>query len=74
VRADRTTLAQHKLLENLALGRLRVAKVHHLIQEFVDDHKIVADTLFFKFFEILDEDGREAMEKEDSLCGIGVVL
>jgi hypothetical protein len=49
-------------------------KVHHLVHKFIDDHEVVADTLFFKFLEILDEYGREAMEKENGLCGIRVAL
>jgi hypothetical protein len=54
--------------------RVAPTKVHHLVHKFIDDHEVVADTLFFKFLEILDEYGREAMEKENSLCGIGVAL
>ena len=62
------------LLENLALSCLRVAKVHHLVHEFVDDDKVVADGFLFEFFEVLDEDGDEAVKEEDDFCGIGIAF
>ena len=44
-RRNRTRFERNALLENLALGRLGIAKVHHLVEELVDDDKVVADGL-----------------------------
>ena len=62
------------LLENLALCRLRVSKVHHLIQELVYDDKVVANALLLELLEVLDEHGDETMEEEDDFGGIAVSL
>ena len=60
------------LLENLALCRLRIAKVHHLVHKFVDEDKVVADRFLLQLFKVFDEDGNEAVKEEDDLGGIGV--
>lgn len=62
------------LLQDLALRRLGVSKVHHLIHEFVYDDKVVANTLFFKLFEVLDEDLCQAMQKDDDFGRIRVTF
>ena len=48
----------HALLQDLALRRLWVPEVHHLVQELIDDHKVVSYRLFFEFLEIFHEDLR----------------
>lgn len=61
-------------MEDLALCGLGVSEIHHLVHELVDNDKVVANTLFLEFFEIFDEDGDEAVEEDDDLCGIGVAF
>lgn len=36
-------IVEDSLLQNLALRRLGVAKIHHLVEEFIDDNKIIAN-------------------------------
>ena len=60
------------LLQNLALRRLRISKVHHFIHEFVDDNEVVTNGLRLELLEVLDENLDEAMEEEDDLGGICV--
>ena len=48
-------LLRDEFLEDFAVGRLGIAKVHHLVQQFVDDDKVVADALLLKFLEIFLE-------------------
>ena len=65
-------LLRDVLLENLRLGRLRVSEIHHLIQQFIDDDKIVSDAFFLQFFEIFGENLHDAVEEKQYLGGIGV--
>lgn len=37
----------HILLENLAFCSLRISEIHHLVEEFVDDDKVISYTLLF---------------------------
>jgi hypothetical protein len=37
------TQYSNSLLKNLAFGRLWVPKVHHLVQQLVDDNEVVPD-------------------------------
>jgi hypothetical protein len=60
------------LLENLGLGCLRVAKVHHLVEEFVYDNEVVADRLLLQGLEVLCEDIDELVQEEEYLGGIRV--
>ena len=43
------------LFEYLALSGLRVSEVHQLIQQFVDEYKVVSDALLLKLPEVLTE-------------------
>jgi hypothetical protein len=61
-------------LEDLRLGGLRVAKVHHLIQKLVNDDEVVADGLFLKCLEIFGKDLDDLMEEEEDLGGISVAF
>jgi hypothetical protein len=48
---------------------LRVAIVHHLIEEFVDNHEIVTDGLFLDVFKVAFEDiDKGVKEGEDHDC------
>lgn len=64
----------YTLLQDLALCRLWVAKIHHFIQKLIDHNKVVSYTFFFKLFEVFDENMSEAVEEEDDFCCVGVVL
>lgn len=46
------------LLQDLAVRGLRVTKIHQLIQQLVDDDKVVPDALLLQLFEVLREDLR----------------
>ena len=43
------------LLQDLALRRLRVSKVHDLVQQLVDNDEVVSDALLFELLEVLGE-------------------
>ena len=60
------------LLKDLAFRCLRIAEVHHLIHELVDDDEVVANGLLLKLFKVFDKDGDKAVEEEDDLGGICV--
>ena len=62
------------LLEDLALSCLGVSEVHHLVHEFVDDDKVVADGLFLELLEVFYEYGHKAVEKENNLGSICVAF
>jgi hypothetical protein len=53
---------------------LRIAKVHHLIQQLVDDDEVISYTLLFQLFEIFCENFNDFMEEQEYLGGIGVAL
>ena len=61
-------------LENFGLGGLRVAKIHHFVEEFVDDDEVVADGFFFEGFEVFGEGLDEAVEEEEEGCWVGVAF
>lgn len=42
-----------RLLKNLGLSCLRVSEIHHLVQQLVDDDKVVPDTLLLELLEVL---------------------
>lgn len=43
------------LLQNLALCCLGISKIHHLIQQLVNDDKVVPDTLLLQYLEVFGE-------------------
>lgn len=51
------------LLQYLGFGSLWVPKVHHLIQQFVNDDKIVPYTLFLQLLEVFRENLHNLMEE-----------
>lgn len=59
-------------LEDLGLGGLRVAEIHHLVEQFVDDDEIVPDGFFLELFEVFGEDLHDLVEEEEDLGGICV--
>ncbi len=62
------------LLQDLALGGLRVAKVHHLVQQLIDDDKVVAYALLLQHLEVLGEDLDDLVQEEQDFGGIRVAL
>lgn len=64
----------HSLLQDLALCCLWVAKVHHLVQQLVNDDEVVANTLFLQYLEIFCKDFHDLVEEEEDLGGIGISL
>lgn len=47
---------QHHLLsEDLGLTGLRIAKVHGLIQQLVNDHEVITDTLLLQLTKVVFE-------------------
>lgn len=58
------------LLQDLGLCRLRESKVHHLVQQLVDDDEVVPDGLLFQLLEVFGEDGGEAVEEDDDLGSV----
>lgn len=46
----------YSLLQDLAVGGLRVAEVHELIQQLINDNKIVSDALLLQLLKVLRED------------------
>jgi len=59
-------------LEDLRLCCLRVAEIHHLIQQFVDDDEVVADGFLLEFFEVFGKYLDDLVEEEEDLGGICV--
>jgi hypothetical protein len=49
------TQHSNSLLKNLAFRRLWVPKVHHLIQQLVDDNEVVPDGFFLHFLEVFSQ-------------------
>ncbi len=56
-------LLRDVLLQDLGLGRLGVPKVHHLVEQLVDDDKVVADGFLLERFEVFGEDFDDLVEK-----------
>jgi len=52
---------------------LGIAEIHHLIEEFVDNNKIISNRFFLELFEVLDQDLGEAMKEENDLGGVGIL-
>lgn len=67
-------LLRDVLLQDLGFGGLRVAEVHHLVEELVDDDEVVADGFLLEGLEVLGEDGDEAVEEEEEGGRVGVAL
>lgn len=61
-------------MQYLALRSLWVSEVHHLIEQFIDDNKVVANTLFLQDFEVFREDLHNFVEEEEDFGRISVLL
>lgn len=61
-------------MEDFRFCCLWVTKVHHLVEEFVDNDKVIADRFFFEFFEVFGEDFDYFMEEKEDFGGIRVAL
>ena len=60
------------LLQDLALRRLRISKVHHLVHQLVNNNKVISDRLFFQFLEVFNKHLNKPMQENDNLGGICV--
>lgn len=54
------------LLEDLAVSSLWEAKVHQLIQQLIDNHKIVLNALLLQLFEVLCEHLRNTQSRHQT--------
>lgn len=63
-----------EILQNLELAGLRVAIVHHFIQELVDHHEVISDRLLLELLEVLDKDIDQLVQKLENHQGIAVSL
>jgi hypothetical protein len=50
-------------LQDLGFGSLWVAKIHHFIEEFIDNNEVVPYRFLFELFEIFGEDFYNLVEK-----------
>lgn len=62
------------LLQYLALCRLWVPEVHHLIKQFVDNDEVVANTLLLQHLEVFREDLHDLVKEEKDFGRIGVLF
>jgi hypothetical protein len=51
---------------------LRITEIHHLVQQFVDNHKVVPYTLLLEFLEVLCEHLHELVQEQKYLGSICV--
>lgn len=49
-------------------------KVHHLVEQFVDDDKVVTDRLLLNLLEVLGEHSHQLVQVEDDLSCVGIAL
>lgn len=49
-------LLRNVFLQDLGFGGLWVAKVHHLVEQFVNNNKVVSDGFFFEGLEVFGKD------------------
>lgn len=61
-------------LENIRIGRLWKAEVHHFIEQLIDDNEVISNGFFFEFFEIFTKDTNTFVEKWKNHRHIGVDL
>lgn len=61
-------------MQNLGLRCLRISKVHHLVQQFIDNNEVVADTLLLQNLEVFGENLHKLVEEKEDFSGICVSL
>lgn len=59
-------------MQDLGFGGLWVSKVHHFIQQLVDDDKVVPYTFLLEFFEVLRKYFHHLVQKEENFSRICV--
>ncbi len=74
LRLQLVRLLRDVFLQDLGLGYLRIPEIHHLIEQLVDDDKVVADGFFFEFFEIFNKDVAELVQEEQDCGGVCVLF
>ena len=63
-----------KLAEDLGVGGLRIAKVHHLVKQLVDDDKVIADTLLAHFAKVLFENFDQLVQEQQSHRSVHITV
>jgi hypothetical protein len=58
------------LLQYLGFGSLGISEIHHLIEQLIDDDKVVSYTLFLKLFEVLCKHLDDLVEEKEDLGSI----
>mmetsp|Transcript_25781 Transcript_25781/g.48907 ORF Transcript_25781/g.48907 Transcript_25781/m.48907 type:complete len:253 (-) Transcript_25781:457-1215(-) len=61
-----------ELRQNLSLRELRVAEVHHLVQQFVANNEVVPQRLLLQLAEVVREHLDEAVQEGEHSHGVGV--
>lgn len=60
------------LLQYLALRRLGITKVHHLVQQLVNNDKVVPDTLLLELLEVFRKHLDDLVQEKEDLGGIRI--
>lgn len=61
-------------MENLAFRCLGIAKIHHFVQQFVDNDKVIPDTFLLQDLEIFGEHLHDLVEEQEDFGSICVSL
>ena len=62
----------HLLLKYFRFGSLWIAEIHHLIQQLVNDDKVIPYTFLLQLFEVFGEHFDDLMEEKQDLSGIRI--
>ena len=65
---------KHKLAEDFGIGGLRIAEVHHLIKQLVDDDKVITNTLLAHFAKVLFENFNQLVQEQQSHRSIDITV
>lgn len=65
-------VSAYALLQDLALCRLGVSKVHHLIEQLIQNNEIVTNRLLLELLKVLLKYTSQLVQKENNLCSITV--
>ena len=66
--------SENKLAQNLGVCGLRIAEIHHLIKELVDDDKVIADALLTNLAKVLLQRVNELVKEEKCHCPVHIAV
>jgi hypothetical protein len=66
------TLLCDELSQHRRIGRLWIAKVHHFVQQFVNEHEIVATSFLVESLEVFAEHLRQTVEEGEDHGSVGI--